>query len=242
MSLMVRSKKSAANEKIALVRPRRPVYIRAMDGLRAHEPDGVRRRPCSRPVAARLAAALLATFGLGTSGVLAQQGQEAPEEAPATQPPPSGGAETPPGLEMTERQFQDWILRCGRSEQGPEVCEMQQQQTDREGRTVMAVAVGTVPGRSEVGLLIILPLGIILPSGVTLQIDGGGDVPLEVERCERQGCRIERLVEPELLNRLKAGREAKVFFEAFDPEGQLRRLGVPISLLGFTAALTELTG
>jgi len=169
--------------------------------------------------------------------LLAQQSQEAPPTQ--GEPPPAPEAEA---LDLTEREFQDWVLRCGRSEQGPEVCEMQQQTTDNEGRTIMAVAVGTVPGSSDVGLLIILPLGILLPSGVSLQIDGGAEVPLEVERCERQGCRIERLVEPELLNRLKAGREAKVFFEAYDPEGELQRLGVPISLLGFTAALSEIMG
>jgi len=186
--------------------------------------------------------------------LLAQQSQEAPptQEEPPTQgepppaseaeAPPPGEAEAPPALDLTERQFQDWVLRCGRSEQGPEVCEMQQQTTDSEGRTIMAVAVGTVPGTPDVGLLIILPLGILLPSGVSLQIDGGAEVPLEVERCERQGCRIERLVEPQLLNRLKAGREATVFFEAYDPEGELQRLGVPISLLGFTAALSEIMG
>ncbi|MGH6904027.1 MAG: invasion associated locus B family protein, partial [Geminicoccaceae bacterium] len=113
-------------------------------------------------------------LGLGMPGVLAQQSQQAPEEAPTTQPPPpSGEAETPSEPEMTERQFQDWVLRCGRSQQGPEVCEMQQLRTDSEGRTVMAVAVGTAPGRSEVGLLIMLPLGILLPAGVTLQVDGG---------------------------------------------------------------------
>ena len=206
------------------------------------EPDARWRLALCRLTGRLAAVALLAALGLGTPDALAQQSQEAPEQAPTTQPPPSGAGEAPPELEMTERQFQDWVLRCGRSEQGPEVCEMQQQQTDSEGRTVMAVAVGTVPGSSDVGLLIILPLGILLPAGVTLQIDGGADVPLQVERCERQGCRIERLVEPALLNRLKGGREAKVFFEAYDPEGQLRRLGVPISLLGFTAALTELTG
>jgi invasion protein IalB len=197
----------------------------------------------AKPAAWLGAVAFLAALGFGTPGVLAQQSQQAPEEAPTTQPPPPAGeAEAPPELAMTERQFQDWILRCGRSEQGPEGCEMQQQQTHSEGRTVMAVAVGTVPGSSDVGLLIILPLGILLPAGVSLQIDGGADVPLQVERCERQGCRIERLVEPALLNRLRAGREAKVFFEALDPEGEVRRLGVPISLLGFTAALSELTG
>ena len=143
---------------------------------------------------------------------------------------------------MTERQVQDWMVRCGRPPgQEAEVCEMQQQQIDKEDRTVMAVAVGQVPGTSDVGLLILLPLGILLPAGVTMQIDGGAEIPLEVERCERQGCRIERLIEPDLLNRLKGGTKATVFFEAIDPQGKRQRLGVPISLLGFTAALNEVT-
>jgi invasion protein IalB len=47
------------------------------------------------------------------------------------------------------------------------------------------------------------------------------------------------LLKPDLLTRLKAGSQAKVFFEAVDPQGERRRLGVPISLLGFTAALNE---
>jgi invasion protein IalB len=119
---------------------------------------------------------------------------------------------------------------------------MQQQQTDNEGRTVMAVAVGQVPGRSDLGLLIIVPLGVLLPAGVTLQIDSGAEMPLVVDRCERQGCRIEMLLEPELLTRLKSGTQAKVFFEAFDPQGERRRLGIPLSLLGFTAALDQVTG
>ena len=118
---------------------------------------------------------------------------------------------------------------------------MQQQQVDSEDRTVMAVAVGRVPGTSNVGLLILLPLGILLPAGVTMQIDGGAAIPLEVERCEREGCRIERILEPDLLNRLKAGTKATVFFQAVDPQGKRQRLGVPISLLGFTAALNEVT-
>lgn len=170
--------------------------------------------------------------------LLAQQSQEAPSAQ--EEPPPAPEAEVP--LDVTEREFQDWILRCGRSEQGPEVCEMQQEQTDDDGRPIMAVAVGTVPGTSDLGLLVMLPLGILLPPGVTLQVDGGAETPLEVQLCDRRGCRIEKLVEPELLNRLKAGREATVFFEALDPQGRARRLGVPISLLGFTAALNELTG
>ena len=186
---------------------------------------------------------MLAAFGVGTPAVLAQQSQPAPQEAPPAQgaSPPAAEGQAPPGLDLTERQFQDWILRCGKSQQGPEVCEMQQQRADKEGRTIMAVAVGTVPGSSDLGLLIILPLGIALPPGVSLQVDGGAEVPLVVDRCERQGCRIEMLIKPDLMTRLKGGREAKVFFEADNPQGERQRLGVPISLLGFTAALGELT-
>lgn len=191
----------------------------------------------------RLAAAAMAVaLGLGTSIALAQEAQQVPAPtAPAQQAPaPEGPAQ--PELELTERQIQDWMVRCGRPEgQEQEVCEMQQQQVDSDDRTVMAVAVGRVPGTSNVGLLILLPLGILLPAGVTMQIDGGAAIPLEVERCEREGCRIERILEPDLLNRLKAGTKATVFFQAVDPQGKRQRLGVPISLLGFTAALNEVT-
>jgi invasion protein IalB len=208
------------------------------------------RQPCR--LAARCAAvALVAALGIGMPIAFAQQSQQAPaqEESPRRQdaaPRQQGAAPQQGGgapLELTERQFQDWMVRCGRpNQQGPEVCEMQQEQVDREDRTVMAVAVGRVPGTSEVGLLILLPLGILLPAGVTMQIDGGAEIPLQVERCERQGCRIERILEPDLLNRLKAGTKATVYFEAVDPRGERQRLGVPISLLGFTAALNEVSG
>jgi invasion protein IalB len=230
-------RKSAANEKIALVAHLGALYIRAMKTWQSFHPDH-RWRPASRPSATRLAAGLLvAAFGFGAPAAFGQQSQPAPQT-----PPAAGGGQAPPELEMTERQFQNWILRCGRSQEGPEVCEMQQQTKDNQGRTVMAVAVGTVPGSSDLGLLIILPLGISQPAGVSLAIDGGEETPHELDRCERQGCRVEMLIPPELLNRLKSGREAKVFFEADDPQGERRRLGVPISLLGFTAALGELTG
>jgi invasion protein IalB len=209
----------------------------------------------------RLAAITLVTaMGLGVPAVFAQQGDQ-PAPAPQQQAPqgqaapqqqaPQGQAAPPqeaPGQaapaeqKLTERQFQDWTVRCGRqNEQGPEVCGMEQQQTDKEGRTVLAVFVGKVPNSSDPGLLIMVPLGVLLPAGVMLQIDSGAEMPVQVNRCERQGCRIELLLKPDLLTRFKSGTQAKVLFEVFDPQGERRRLGVPISLLGFTAALEQVT-
>ncbi len=61
---------------------------------------------------------------------------------------------------------------------------------------------------------------------------------MPVQRCQRRGCEIELLLEPDLLGRLKAGRQATVLFHVEEPKG-VQRVAVPISLLGFTAALDE---
>jgi invasion protein IalB len=149
-------------------------------------------------------------------------------------PPPSE-----PGLEV--RQFQDWAVRCGRpAEDAPQTCEMVQQRLDEQGQTVLAIAVGRVPNTDDPGMLIILPLGIWLPPGVVLRVDGGEEVPARIERCERRGCQVELLLEPNILTLLRSGREANVLFQIYDETGEPTVVGVPFSLLGFTAALNEI--
>jgi invasion protein IalB len=116
---------------------------------------------------------------------------------------------------------------------------MVQQRLDEQGQTVLAIAVGKVPSTNDPGMLIILPLGIWLPPGVVLKIDGGEEVPARVERCERRGCQVELLLEPNVLAKLRAGREVNVLFQIYDEAGEPQLVGVPFSLLGFTAALNE---
>ena len=80
---------------------------------------------------------------------------------------------------------------------------------------------------------------IWLPPGVIVKVDGGKEVPARFERCERRGCQVELLLKPEVLTILKAGREANVLFQIYDENGEPKLVGVPFSLLGFTAALNE---
>jgi invasion protein IalB len=208
-------------------------------------------RSAAHAIAALCAAALLA---LPVDGDLQAQ-QTGPTGAPQT-----GAAQTPapagprlgrtttappppsePGLEV--RQFQDWAVRCGRPAEGAaEACEMLQQRQDEQGQTVLAIAVGDVPNNDSPGMLIILPLGVWLPPGVVVKVDGGKEVPARIERCERRGCQVELLLEPEVLTVLKSGREANVLFQIYDQSGQPKVVGVPFSLLGFTAALEEIKG
>lgn len=136
--------------------------------------------------------------------------------------------------------FQDWTLRC-RAPEGPtpEVCEMHQRIVNRDGDLVVLAVVGRLPNIETPGLLLLLPLGISLPPGAYLKIDQGEEQRVPVERCEQQGCQIELLLEDELLARLKAGTQARVIFHVYDGSGQRPRVDVPISLLGFSAALAQ---
>jgi invasion protein IalB len=142
--------------------------------------------------------------------------------------------------EFETREFQDWVVRCGKhSPDAPASCEMTQQRQDDQGQTVLAVAVGRVANTDNPGMLIILPLGIWLPPGVVVKVDQGKEIPVRIERCERRGCQVELLLEPNVLKLLKAGTQADVLFQIYDQNGEPQTVGVPFSLLGFTAALNE---
>jgi invasion protein IalB len=202
------------------------------------------RRAVLRHARLWLVAVTLAGVGPGAAPALAQATQGAPaapgaEGTPA--PPATQGA--PPATVKGPRdgqQFQDWTLRCELPQgQPPEFCEMRQRVVNQQDEQVLLAVVGRLPQLGKPGLLIVLPLGISLPPGAFLKIDQGADQQVPVERCERQGCRIEIILEGELLAQLKAGTQAMVGFHVYDGEGGRPRVDVPVSLLGFSAALAE---
>jgi invasion protein IalB len=179
-----------------------------------------------------------ASLGIATLlGALAVAGDPSSALAQATETPE--GAEPKPGP-RDGQEFQDWRLRCeAPNELRPEFCEMRQRIVDQDGNRVVLAAVGRLPNIDKAGLLFILPLGISLPPGTFLKIDEGEEQRVPVERCEQQGCRIELILEGELLSRLKAGTRGTLSFYVYDGRGNRPRVDVPISLLGFSAALAE---
>ena len=177
-------------------------------------------------------------LGIATMlAALAVAGAAAPALAQETQAPESAEPKAGP---RDGQEFQDWRLRCeAATEQRPEFCEMYQQIFDQDRNRVVVAAVARLPNTDTPGLLFILPLGISLPAGAFLKIDQGEEQRVPVERCLQQGCRIELLLNDELLSQLKAGTRATVSFHIYDGQGQRPRVDVPISLLGFSAALAE---
>jgi invasion protein IalB len=198
---------------------------------------------------------LLAALSLqAPAQALAQAGQAPSGPAPAgpapTGPAPSGqapetAAPTPKAAapnpqSRNGQRFQDWTLHCATVVQGkPEACEMLQDVANDKGRVLMMM-VGRVPNVDTPGMLILLPLGIALSPGVALKIDDGDRRPLEIKLCAKEGCHAEQApLKPELLTELKAGSKGTVSFYVFNRQGKQQQVNIPVSLLGFSAALAE---
>ena len=76
---------------------------------------------------------------------------------------------------------------------------------------------------------VVAPLGILLPEGLGLRIDGVDMGRVQFVRCPREGCMAEVIIDEAMLNRLKAGKTATFVLHLTVEEG----IGVPISLDGF---------
>ena len=85
-------------------------------------------------------------------------------------------------------------------------------------------------------LRVVVPLGVLLPTGLGLKIDDQdvGNAPFL--KCGKQGCIAEVVLKDDVIQKFKSG--ATAMFIIFDtPEAGI---GIPISLEGFATALTNL--
>jgi len=176
----------------------------------------------SPPRPSRLVAALALACGIGVlsfgSNVLAQT--QAPSE--------------PTSVEV----FGDWRLECRPNPAGGEdVCLMIQTVTGgAENRPLAQMAVGLAgPERQRIAVLTV-PLGVYLPGGINLSVDGEPIGKVNFRHCTINGCQTELPLEAEVLAKLKAGSKGQVLF--LDSRGT--KVPVPLSLKGFTAASDNL--
>ncbi|MGH6864769.1 MAG: invasion associated locus B family protein [Methyloceanibacter sp.] len=91
-------------------------------------------------------------------------------------------------------------------------------------------------GENKKLLRVVVPLGVLLPTGLGLKIDNQdvGNAPFL--KCGKRGCVAEVVLQDEVIAKLKKGENA--MFIIFDtPEAGI---GIPVSLQGFADALASL--
>jgi invasion protein IalB len=149
---------------------------------------------------------------------------------PATQHP---AAQLPGGATALQETYSDWIVRC-RASGGSKTCALSQQQTDSQsGQRVLALEVGAAAAKGSRATLV-LPFGLKLGSGVTLQVDDGGTQgPHEFKTCIPAGCIVELSLDGKTIEAWGKGTTLKLKTVAAETGKEVQ---LAISLKGFAPA------
>ena len=136
--------------------------------------------------------------------------------------------------------FDDWKVQC-ETPQGftEEVCHAFQVVSVKEKdktQNILHIAVGYPPNQDAPIVIITVPLGVALQTGVQIKVDEGTAMPFPFNVCLPNGCQAGIKLESPLLDDFKKGSKLTVTF------GNLKRQGVnvPVSLKGMTKALAAL--
>lgn len=131
--------------------------------------------------------------------------------------------------------FGDWAVRCTGEEGAATACEAYQTLFVAENQQrILHVAVGSRGDDEAPVAVIIVPLGVSLPAGLTLRIDNSWPIEFEFGSCQADGCRAGLTLESSMLSALQAGTGLEV--ELTETSG--RQIIIPMSLVGFTEAYT----
>lgn len=130
-----------------------------------------------------------------------------------------------------------WGTRCEKDAKGrAQACEMYQRLVDMQsGMRVAEFAIGFHGGNTARGV-IVLPLGILLPGGVTMSIDDQESFKFSVRYCTAQGCIAHVDLDDNLIALMKANGQAIFRYRTYQGE----MIKMPMTLAGFTKAYNEI--
>lgn len=141
-------------------------------------------------------------------------------------------ASLPGGASALAETYRDWRVSCTQQASSKR-CALSQVQSLQSGQLVLAIELNAPVGDAVSGTLI-LPFGLALDAGVTLQIDENPAMqPLRFRTCLPGGCLVDLGFDAPRLAALRAGAALKV--NAVADGGAA--IPFSISLHGFTSAL-----
>ena len=185
----------------------------------------------ARPVAL---AALLAA--LPAAAQETQPATEAPAaEAPATGDLPLGEEVGGIGSVYVASTHGDWELRCVRTEDGADPCQLNQLLTNPEGGSMAEITLVNLPegGEAVAGATIVTPLETLLTQAITVQVKGRQAKRYPFTFCSDIGCVARVGFTEEDLEGFRKGAEAEVTI--FSIRAPNQPFPARMSLKGFTA-------
>ena len=132
---------------------------------------------------------------------------------------------------VVKAQYGDWQMSCdtppGASSQQ---CAIIQNVTaeDQPNVGLSVIVLKTADQKARL-LRVLAPLGVLLPNGLGLNVDGKDIGRAYFVRCFADGCYAEVVLEDELLKTLRSGAQATFIVFQSPEEG----IGIPVDLKGF---------
>ncbi|MBF0678131.1 MAG: invasion associated locus B family protein [Devosia sp.] len=153
---------------------------------------------------------------------------EAPAaEAPAAEAPAANAAAATPGSAS-----QNWLKVCDPLPDGQKACIMRQVVL-ANGQFLGSFLLRDDPGQeSRLLAVAAVPLGVLLPFGLTWQIDGAKPVRVPYMICDPTSCATQLVINEQYVNSMKRGNTLKLTAK----NRQNEDLTIEITLAGFTAA------
>jgi invasion protein IalB len=143
----------------------------------------------------------------------------------------------PGGASSLQETFQDWQVACVIRDNARH-CSLSQQQT-KQGTNQRVLAVELTPAsNNSLGGVLILPFGLLLNSGATMQIDDKPiSKPLAVRTCLPTGCIVALNFDKASIDVYRAGSVLKIGSVASDTDQPVL---FTVSLKGFNSALDRI--
>ena len=160
----------------------------------------------------------LAFFLASGAGFAQDAAPAAPAEAAAQQP-------------QSTKPDENWLKVCDPLESGKKACIMRQVVLN-QGQFVGSFLLRDDPGQeSRLLAVAAVPLGVLLPFGLTWQIDGGKPIRVPFMLCDPTSCATQLVINEAYVNSLKKGASLKLTAK----NRQNQDLVVDIDLAGFTS-------
>lgn len=190
------------------------------------------------------------------TAILAQTTQtEQPAEAGSTQTQSGTAAEIEDQLSLgedanaapelgkpyTAEVIGAWELRCIKTEEEKDPCQMYQLLEDAEGAPVAEISLFRLPGsgKAEAGATIIVPLETALPRQLTISVDGSKARRYPYAFCNPVGCYVRLGLTSADVTAFKRGNEAVItIVPALAPD---QTVELSLSLDGFTASYDKVS-
>ncbi|TIT31331.1 MAG: invasion associated locus B family protein [Mesorhizobium sp.] len=131
-----------------------------------------------------------------------------------------------------------WAVNCSSGATNTELqCQLSQNLTEaKTGQRVLTVTVRRDNANGSLAMLLALPHGLFLPSGASYQVDQGQKTTIAIQTSDQNGAYAATPLPPELVKAMKSGTNLNVGMESVTR----KPVTIPVSLAGFTAALTKL--